>query len=215
MSISSAMVEVFIGLGLLFSSTQVIAAIFGLMTHVVILLAVGPLGSNDYHGIWAWNVYCMVMLWAIFIQIPSENGLLVDVSYEMASARVSTWVAVILLAVCPAFSWFELWHAQLSFQLHSNNFPEIRIRFSEPKFLNGDIRDWVDQVGYLDIFGVAGVHGVCPAFSLKTGLEWSRHLFEVTGQQIQFTYKTRPAIFTGVRAVRRFLVTNNYQEVAT
>lgn len=214
MSLSSALVEVVIGIGLLFESTQFYAAALGLCTHILILLAVGPLGSNAYQGIWAWNIYCMVTLIIQFMLLPPQS-LWEEVFTRLVALEMSVWFSVIFFAICPSLSWFELWHPQLSFQLHSNNFPEIGIRFSTPKLLSGlDISPWVGRTGSLDIFGIAGTHGVAPAFSFKTGTEWSMYLAELSGQAVLFTYKARPAAFTGVRETTRYIVNSrNYQEI--
>lgn len=210
MSVSSAIVEILISLGLLFESTQYIAVLVGLMIHVIILLAVGPLGSNDYHGIWAWNVYCMATLWILFIQIPVTDSLWYEINSLLAVGSIPIWISFIFFALCPLLSWFELWHPQLSFQMHSSNFPEIRLRFSAPKLLDGhDISKWIDRAGFIDIFGIAGTHGVCPAFSFRVGVEWAKYLAKESGQCIFLTYKSRPGLFTGVRAVSSYIVTTD------
>lgn len=66
-----AISEAALGLSLAIPSLQVIGSIFLVMMHLGILILLGPLGANQFQGVWGWNVLCIAQLFFLFIYPPT------------------------------------------------------------------------------------------------------------------------------------------------
>jgi hypothetical protein len=125
-SISSALVEISIGLSLLFSILLSLVVPSISLLHITILFAVGPWGSNRFHGIWLWNFFCAIMSPILFYNIDSVSY---NYVFEAFGQRDYTVILFwFVFGFAPFLSYASLWNPQWSFQMHSCNFPEMYCR---------------------------------------------------------------------------------------
>jgi hypothetical protein len=127
--------EFALGIVLLFAGPdpRYFAAVAIICLHLLILLAVGPLGANQFVQIWPWNVLCAILSAHLFIFDVSndadalaahpERSLWDQAALAAAAGRLEVLAALAVFGILPFFVHFGGGHPQLSFQMHSANFP--------------------------------------------------------------------------------------------
>jgi uncharacterized membrane protein YphA (DoxX/SURF4 family) len=115
--------EVGIGVGLLFRKTRSAAVLCALGMHGFIMVSIGPFGHNRNAVVWPWNLamagFLMLLYWR-------RNGF---------SARDILWpksavfqkAVLVLVAIAPALSFFDLWDNYLSWALYAGNKTEASL----------------------------------------------------------------------------------------
>lgn len=115
-----ALVELLIGIGLLFLKEKKIL-IYGVMVmHGSLLLILGPLGINTNTVVWPWNILMIVIVWQLFYQNPIIIG-------KSFFKPVFNLLVIVLIGILPIFNFFGLWNGYLSFDLYSGNNEKIFI----------------------------------------------------------------------------------------
>jgi hypothetical protein len=114
LSLMMPFIEIAIALGLVFQPTRKVAAAAAIAMHVLILVAIGPLGKSHNPIVWPWNVAMIAFVALLFLRDGD------------ASPRSILWgpatfhrVVLVLFAICPLLSVFGLWPASLSFRLYT------------------------------------------------------------------------------------------------
>jgi hypothetical protein len=117
MGFGAALTECLLGLLLLHSWRWywLIAAL-----HAVILICFGPIGRNQFHGIFAWNVYCLYLAITGALY-NTHNGL-----YEwlVVGRPINLWLLipfVCVFTILPAASLIARFGERISFKMHSEN----------------------------------------------------------------------------------------------
>lgn len=110
-------IEMFMGIGLLFTRTRR-AALIGVVCMLLLVLAMlGPLGNNWNSVVWPWNLAIAASAWLLFYRTPT-------VSFS-SIFRVKNFLAhkliILLFIVMPAFSFFGYWDSYPSYSLYSGN----------------------------------------------------------------------------------------------
>ena len=116
-------VEVFIGIGLLFRRVRRAAVLVGLLMHVFILYAIGPLGHNVNTVVWPWNAVMMGLLVILFIrvdQVPFRPLW----SHRPALLRLAIVGA---FAILPSLNFLGLLNGNLSWGLYSGMLLEVDV----------------------------------------------------------------------------------------
>eukprot|EP01124_Arcella_intermedia_P000402 TRINITY_DN10201_c0_g1_i1.p1 TRINITY_DN10201_c0_g1~~TRINITY_DN10201_c0_g1_i1.p1 ORF type:complete len:435 (-),score=97.81 TRINITY_DN10201_c0_g1_i1:1192-2355(-) len=210
LALLSAAIEILTGLGFLFSPTVPYAVFLGICTHIVILLCVGPWGSNSCHGIWAWNVMCLVMLPFIFTS-PSH-----PYADLLGHFNLSSLLSLVLWGVLPVVNMtIGWWSDEISFKLHSMNFGFCAMKIHPPE----DIEDtskyyqlvsrkvpragglpFVDEYGVVEVDHIARQYSHSTSTSPHAALLWAQYLAEEWNEQILFTFYYSPSRWDGTRA---------------
>ncbi|MGH2649100.1 MAG: MauE/DoxX family redox-associated membrane protein [Ginsengibacter sp.] len=122
---ASGIIELSLGIGLLFQRTRKIAAILLIVMHVLILVAFGPLGLNYDVIIWPWNIVMILILYVLFISTS-------PVSIQFRSIKKG-WNKLIILSfgILPALNFFGYWDFYLSSSLFSYRPPDMYICISK------------------------------------------------------------------------------------
>lgn len=113
----TAVIEVTLAAGILFPKTKKIAAIFLIVMHLVILLAIGPWGRNYNLIVWPWNILMLIFLYIIFIQKGITTAKLKETWPGWNKLVMICWFFL------PAFNYVGLWDNFLSSRLYSANLP--------------------------------------------------------------------------------------------
>ncbi len=99
--------------------------------HACILLAIGPLGHNANTVVWPWNIAMILFLLLLFRHgDPSASEIL------WGSTRFHR-MALALLGLAPALSFFNVWDSYLSAALYSAI--RIRARFTLSEWASRNI----------------------------------------------------------------------------
>jgi uncharacterized membrane protein YphA (DoxX/SURF4 family) len=181
---SAAIFEAMAGILLCFPGTSAWAAFCLILLHVVILVAVGPLGSNSFQPIWPWNVLCIILLFHLFIHERNEDFVGIP---DLNSSSLENFVLSIeigLFVFAPILSWFERWPPNLSFQMHSYNFANVRMHICGEEF---------------PLYGIALYYQTQPSLTLRGFSMWAQHLADVRQRKVEMSYQGRPECMSGKR----------------
>ena len=107
--------EVAFAVGLLIPRTRLAAIVLAELTHVSILLMIGPLGLDYNQVVWPWNLAMMALVPILFL----ERGVLTKVEPEPALSGLAPKLALLLFWVCPGLARVGLWNDYLAFKLYT------------------------------------------------------------------------------------------------
>lgn len=116
MGYGMAVVELLIGLGLIFPVTRKWSVIVAIITHLLIIAWVSPLGGNTNYAILPWNVAMMILI--IFSSWKTKEA----TSLWPAGQGVLKWntaLLVLFVWLLPALNIKDKWDAYLSFNLYT------------------------------------------------------------------------------------------------
>jgi hypothetical protein len=128
-AVSSAAVEIFIGIGLLFKPTRKAALVLCLLMHLIILLCIGPAGLNWNMVVWPWNfamIGIVILLFARYEQPFSLNIFPINNTFGRA--------IIAAVAIFPLLSFFDAWDSYLSFSLYSGTNAQGTLSLSDTTF---------------------------------------------------------------------------------
>jgi hypothetical protein len=120
-------IQVAFGAGLLTRRFRRISLMAAVAMHAFILAMFGPLGLNWNNVIWPWTAAMVVFDLLLFS--GGQTFSWKDVCWN-ARSRQHT-IAVVLFAVLPVLSFFNLWDSYLSSALYSGNLTEAQIYLSD------------------------------------------------------------------------------------
>ena len=118
LAIGSALLEIAIGLGLLFRKTSNASFYVAVLFHLFILLALGPLGHDWNRVVWPWNICQVLLLYILFYKNQFSTSSLFEFK------RPYTLLTLALFTIAPAFNIVHLWPDQLSFKMYSGAYAE-------------------------------------------------------------------------------------------
>lgn len=210
-SISSALIEILIGIFLLFSIQLRIVSITVALLHLGILVAIGPWGSNRFHGIWLWNIFCALISPLLFYNFNT-----ISYAYMMDELKFGNFLICFfwfLFGFAPLLSYVSLWNPQWSFQMHSCNFPEMYgyslLTFSlfHSSMKVGDVDDsmelevykyyFVRKFGDIDLFAISQEYHLTPTTSVNSSAIWAQSLANFLRVNVIMKVESRPAVFSG------------------
>jgi len=127
-AILSALIEIGIGVGLLFTKSRNLALMMALFMHLLILLILGPLGANENEVIWPWNIAMIFLALLLFWSEPYLSF------FQTWKSSHLTKIIFLLWGIMPLGNVFNMWDEQLSFKMYSGSNPEgMLIDHSIPK----------------------------------------------------------------------------------
>lgn len=210
LGLAAGISEAAMGIGLLFARTQIFSASVLCFMHIGILLVIGPLGSKRFVPIWPWNAFCVVLLLELFVYTPPSIGrnLFDDIWRVWIRGSYSEifflCVEIVLFGIAPVFSWWERWPPNLSFQMHSSNFPHVTMAYIFPR-----------RVESFDVYSVGASHDSQPALTRSGFFKWASLLSKRSGHEVEVLYSSRPCVLTGQRStVRRVYGTGGAKKTA-
>jgi uncharacterized membrane protein YphA (DoxX/SURF4 family) len=111
------LLEAAMGISLLVPRLRKMAIGLALAMHSFILLCLGPLGQNWNTVVWPWNI--AMALFVIILFVGTENKSLRAMFFT--SRFVFHKIVLVLFAIMPLLSFFDLWDSYLSASLYSGN----------------------------------------------------------------------------------------------
>ncbi len=118
LAITSALLQIGLGLGLIFSKTRKAIFYVAVLLHLFILLALGPLGHDWNQVVWPWNICWILLLYFLFFKDHFFYKSLVNMT------RPISYLTFALFALLPALNIVHLWPDQLSFKMYSGAYSE-------------------------------------------------------------------------------------------
>ena len=120
--------EIGIGLGLLWSKTRKVALIAAIAMHVGILILLGPFGHNWNVVVWPWNIAMIASVMLLFWRTPQVSPMAIIWNRQFAYHGV----VLVLFGLLPALSLFGKWDAYLSSALYSSDLVRASIHIDAP-----------------------------------------------------------------------------------
>ncbi|RZK10651.1 MAG: hypothetical protein EOO46_09920 [Flavobacterium sp.] len=108
-------IEVFIGIGILFSRYRRYVCIIAILMHLFIATLYGPLGLNHNIIIFPWNLAMIALVWILLYKGEQINF---SISFFKNKLNI---IVLLLVGVMPALSFIGKWDDYLSFNLYSGN----------------------------------------------------------------------------------------------
>ena len=109
------LIEVSIGLFLLFTRTRKIGIITGLLMHSFIILSLGPSGHNWNIIIWSWNLCLM-----LFLVLYYSSRMNINITEGIKSFRIN-YIVLTLFGLMPTLNFIGYWDDYLSGVLYSGS----------------------------------------------------------------------------------------------
>jgi len=201
--------EMSMGVGLLFTETQVFSTVSVMILHVIILLCVGPTGGNFCHGIWAWNAMCIVVTPLLFMNPNPLQSPLSDIFFSLTNYHVMSWISLVLWGFLPVLNLYNGgWSDELSFKLHSLNFPQLTMCIINKNFgkIPENFIEFVDKYdGAIDIDFIARKYTHASCSSCRGGKLWAQYLSDLLEEPILFYWNSSPNFFDGRRKYHKFV----------
>ncbi len=110
-------IEIFIGIGLLIKQLRFLAVPFVIITHMLILILMGPFGNNYNSVVWPWNIVMIGLVLLLF------SGNTMERYYSFTHLfKIPVFYAVLALFwILPMLNLRNYWETYLSFSLYSGN----------------------------------------------------------------------------------------------
>lgn len=140
------MVEFGAGVGLLTRRFRSPGLFCAIAMHVFVLVAIGPAGRNLNTVVWPWNLAMVAFLLILFFR-RKEEPTPRDIIWGRAFGFQK--IVLVLFAVMPFLSLFDLWDHYLSSALYSGNINSAELYLSDAVFdrLPDAIQDYVTEEG--------------------------------------------------------------------
>jgi len=140
------MVEFGAGVGLLTRRFRAPAIFCAIAMHVFVLVAIGPAGRNLNAVVWPWNLAMMGFLLILFFrrtEQPAPRDIIWGRTFGFQK------IVLVLFAVMPFLSLFDLWDHYLSSALYSGNINSGELYLSDAVFdrLPDTIQNYVTEEG--------------------------------------------------------------------
>ena len=116
-----SVIEVGIGIGMLFFRPKKYFALLAMMMHLFIILIFGPSGLNYNIIIFPWNLAMMALVGVVFCKNVAPNF-----SLSFFRSKFNTAV-FLLIGILPMLCFFGRWDDYLSFNLYSGNIKTLVI----------------------------------------------------------------------------------------
>jgi hypothetical protein len=202
-----ALIEIAIGLALVWRRTRRAAVIAAVVTHGLVLALLGPLGHGQNSVVWPWNVALAALAVLLFWRDDDPAPRM------LAPARTPLHAAlVVLVGILPAASFAGWWDAYLSGALYSGNIGAAVVAMSDrsAERLPAEVRRYVttspEGVRVLDLWEWSMAELRAPSYP-------ERRVFRRVGAEVcrmagrpsdmLLVVFGRPTVLTGERQIQR------------
>jgi hypothetical protein len=123
-------IEIFIGFGLLIKPLRFLAVPVLVITHVFILLLMGPFGNNYNSVVWPWNIAMILLVLLLFSGSTMERYYSITHLFNIPVF----YLVMLLFWLLPASNLWNYWDTYLSFSLYSGNNHNAKIILSNKAY---------------------------------------------------------------------------------
>ena len=135
-------VEITIAVFLLIPRLRFYGILLSILTHLLTLYAIGPLGQNWNFVVWPWNIAMPLLCWILFYQANQENALQ---NYWYSLKSKAGALIVFLFLIAPALSFFGKWDNGMAMHLYSGSATQMDFYFHgfQKKLINSSIAPYL------------------------------------------------------------------------
>lgn len=210
------LMELLIGLGLLWGATRLVAMFFAIGMHSTLILVLGPLGLDNAESVLLWNVQFIVQV--LFLYWPAKRTITENTSPgELAESGFGAkrfWVAAIVVTCLPALEKLNCIDHWPAWGLYSPQASRCRLKVADwkvkqlPEELQIHFRPIDDPLTSMREFDLAGWSfeqlnsPLYPQDRFQLGVAW--YLVERLGVERAFSIEIQSAshFWTGKRNVK-------------
>jgi hypothetical protein len=117
--------EISVAFGLLLSKYKRTFLLLAILSHIFVLIFLGPLGLNYNQIVWPWNILMIAMGFLLFFSsVKIEMNELFKYKFNV--------VIVTIITILPFLNFFEIWDDYLSFELYSGKTKKMIICIDNP-----------------------------------------------------------------------------------
>jgi hypothetical protein len=143
---ATAIMEVLIGVGLMFRATQKIAVILGILMHGLILAMISPWFLNWNSVVYPWNIVMICLLPILFwnrkhkmseSENESENSLNEKLpQFAIRPKSPVEWLILVCVGILPVFNLFTHFPETISMTMYNGATSQITVFFAEDEMPN-------------------------------------------------------------------------------
>ncbi len=133
----AAVIELLVGLGLIFPKTRNIAVFGAIATHLLIIAWLSPLGGNTNYVVIPWNVAMIALVWLSCYGQKNRLSLWLPAHPRL---RIATLALAMLVWIMPALNLKNQWDAYLSFNLYSERISHMYVGLRKDALKQADER---------------------------------------------------------------------------
>jgi len=143
--IIAPLVEIEIGIALLFKKTRNAALIEALFMHAALFFLIGPWRNPWNAGAWAWNLASGFIVFILFFR--TENIAAKEIIFPKHGEKYFAYgAAMIFFGILPGLNFINIWDSSASFNVYSGNVArgEIYVNKSAVKEFPAGIQKYID-----------------------------------------------------------------------
>ncbi|HSW87927.1 MAG TPA: DCC1-like thiol-disulfide oxidoreductase family protein [Candidatus Saccharimonadales bacterium] len=142
LGIISPIIEMFIGIGLVFKQFRNLAIFSALCMHGFILFSIGPLGHNWNSIVWPWNIAMCLFVIILFWRNRSFT-----IAPLVSSKAIPSLLILSIYGFLPLLSFFNLWDSYLSSTNYSGNTKTAQLAIKNTAFayLDPELKQYISQ----------------------------------------------------------------------
>jgi len=133
----AAVIELLVGLGLIFPKTRNLAVFGAISTHLLIIAWLSPIGGNTNYVVIPWNFAMIAFVWLSCYGQKNRMSLWLPAYPRL---RIATLALAMLVWVMPALNLKEKWDAYLSFNLYSERISHMYVGLRKDALKQADKR---------------------------------------------------------------------------
>lgn len=191
LNLLAALCETGFGIGLIYDWSRPTCCSLLTLMHLMIV-TVSLHSSSSLGPIVPWNLTC-ILIASWMMEVPF-----------MAPSSSLAYVVLVFFGICPALSFLGLWHSQLSFQMHSSNFPSSfltvmadRTGYLPPRARTCTMVRPCMEGGYVLLDQLASQYDTKPPTTLHGCSLLAQHIANQLGATIKLRFHTRPSTWDG------------------
>ncbi len=152
------LVEMLLGIGLIFSFSRNFTVVIGILMHILILVMIGPLGLDWNYIVYPWNIVMIVLLVILFWRKPNENenknknenGVTLKWEHLFRLPQsLMQWLILVTLGVLPVFNLFFRFPETISMTMYNGVTSELSVYFDQ-----NEIPNCIPEVAQTDIYPI-------------------------------------------------------------
>lgn len=120
-------IEIVMAFGLLLFKNKRPFLLLAILSHIFVLLFLGPLGLNYNQIVWPWNILMIAMSFLLFYFPSDKIEITAFFKYKF------NFLAITILSILPFLNFFERWDDYLSFELYSGKTKKMIICIENPE----------------------------------------------------------------------------------
>jgi hypothetical protein len=205
-SILAPLIEIEIGIGLLFKKTRKAALAEAIFMHTALFFLIIPLGNPSYVSAWAWNLASACIVFILFFRAKDVSAKEIVLNFKDLKTGIVQAFVLLTFGVLPALNFINLSDSSLSFNVFSGNvaYADIYVDGSTAQNLPPAIQQYVGPIAgkdgmfplYINTWAQQGFHSEpVPTPRIFKAITRSLCQYATQSSSIELTIHDKQSIF--------------------